>query len=172
MKKILFLLSFILYNLSVLGQTTFSYTKYLNGYWDDQWKSAHEIWGRSLISGYVMKGTYDDFIIYISGNTPADFTTHLKIDKLNLNIDKKEKKRRLKENQWYEYTGVLECYFDKDITSVEKWLRRFPTVPTPNWPDIKKQTISVTVLIAPYKKTPETYNIIINNNLRLGISLK
>lgn len=39
-----------------------------------------------------MKGTYDDFYIYISGNTPADFTTHLKIDKLNLNIDKKEKK--------------------------------------------------------------------------------
>lgn len=173
MKKILFLLSFILYNLTIVGQVPFRYTKYIRGYWDDHWESTYKNWGgQHGESSYVIKGSIDDFIIYIPGCTPADFTTHIKINNFNLNINKKEKKSRLKDNKWYEYTGVMEFYFDPNVDSIEKWLRKFPTVPNPNWSNAEKRTIPVQVMIAPYKDKPETYIIIVNSYLRLGISSK
>ncbi|MCR6506241.1 hypothetical protein [Bacteroides muris (ex Fokt et al. 2023)] len=89
MKRVLFLILLFVSTVA-LGQTTFRYGKCFNGYWDDNWEEAYHRYGYATdySSGYVLKGTYADFVIYsysaTSGGRPADYIAKIKIIGLNI----------------------------------------------------------------------------------------
>lgn len=117
MKRVLFIITILFITTTALGQTYFQYNKYINGYWGDTWEDSNngfysEYTGRASNYGYVLKGTYDDFIIYyksdIGNNYPSDYIMRVKIIGLNTNIDKKEKKEGLKK-------GVVSIFWSSRI---------------------------------------------------------
>ena len=174
MKRVLFIITILFITTTALGQTYFRYGKCFNGYWDDRWEDGMNInYGSGI--GYVMKGNYGELVIYsystYSGGRPSDYIAKIKVIGLNTNIDKKEKKRRKKNNEWYEYTGTIEYYSDKFNETKEKWLRHFPYVPDERGEGTIRRVASVRIKIAPYKKNPECYNIWLENGMGLGIQL-
>lgn len=171
MKRILFII-LLLTSTAAFGQTFFHYNKYINEYWGDKWEDSNE----SLYSdqyGYVLKGTYDEFIIYyvlpFGNNYPSDYIMRIKIIGLNTDIDKKEKKRRLKNNEWYQYSGTVEYYTDHNFSTLEQYIRSWPS--RVNRDEKRRNVTPATIKIAPYKKKPEVYNIYFGG-YGIGISLK
>lgn len=173
----IFLLLLLFVSTIVLGQTNFRYKKCFNNYWDDKWEEAYHRYGyvTDYSSGYVLKGTYDNFVIYsysaTSGGRPADYIAKIKVTGLRTNIDKKERKIRKKNNEWYEYSGTLEYYSNEFNTTMELWLRQFPYVPNANRDNTSRHVIPVTIKIAPFKKNPEVYSISLGNWMALGIQI-
>ena len=99
-------------------------SSYIKGYWGE-WQTAYP-----PISA---NGRYDNLVLYPKGNHPSDFCVHLIIDDFKSQIDKKEKKRRIKANESYQYNGTIEI--------------SFPAI----------------IRIKPYKGNPELYMVFFEN---------
>ena len=69
MKRILFVLLLFVCFIPIWGQTYFSYCKLINGYWG-QWENSNPY--RFIDGGYLLQGTYDEFIIYENGKHHHD----------------------------------------------------------------------------------------------------
>lgn len=165
MKRILFMLLLFVCFIPIWGQTYFSYCKLINGYWG-QWENSNPY--RFIDGGYLLQGTYDEFIIYENGKHPSQYIMKVKLFAMRIEEDKKIKKKRIKSGEWYQYTGSVE-YYTKDV------LERFNDI-IQQWPytsdtsNGKRHTVAATIKIQPYKKKPEVYNIFFEN-LGIGIQL-
>ena len=85
-------------------------------------------------------------------------------------VDKKEKKRRIKSKQWYEYRGTVEFFTDTHYTSTREVVSRWPYVSSATDSNTKLNTKTATIKIQPYKKKPLVYNIFFEG-FGIGIQL-
>lgn len=135
-------------------------SRYIDGYWGDWFP----------VSSYDtprVEGTYGNFVIY-TGSHPSRYCVKVCIHNFNDKIDKKEKKRRIKEELFYEYNGTIEFYLnDYDgNTTIEDWVAhwngRMPAKYSHDrltGKEAKKVTYPAKINIAPYKDNPTTYNV-------------
>lgn len=86
---------------------------------------------------------------------------------------KKDIKKHLKENKWYEYTGTVEYYVNDDYPTAEVVAKRERLVmPNPRidqTPNVKR-TAKATIKIQPFKKTPKVYNVWFDN-IAVGLDI-
>lgn len=166
MKKILLLLFLSNFFISVFSQTYFNFCKLINGYWG-QWECSNPY--QFIEGGYLMQGTYDEFIIYEYGKHPSQYIMKVKLFAMRVEQDKKIKKKRIKSGEWYQYTGSIEYYTTGVLERFNDIIQQWPYVP--NSSNGKPHTVAATIKIQPYKKKPETYNIFFEN-MGLGIQIK
>jgi hypothetical protein len=165
MKKLILFL-FLLVSCAIYGQAQvkgLQYCTMVDGYWS-AWKYDYIV---------MLQGKYDEFIIYQSYDHPSDYSIKVKIYGMNMEVDKKERKRRIKENQWYEYRGSIEYYTNDYHPNVKETLREqfLPgSFATAAQTGSKIHIRPATIRIAPYKKRPVTYNILFDG-LGIGLSL-
>ena len=159
--KYLFLATLCLMSIPSFSQLEFNTCSCINGYWDS--------WGNC--SGYRLNGTYNEFIVYHFMNHPSNYVLKVKVIGMPDEISKEEKKRRIKENDWYVYKGIIE-YFKSPINGDIKdnlgnwWYRS-----TASSDNSVSTLIAVTIKIQPYKKNPKTYNIYLDDKNAIGIDL-
>lgn len=98
------------------------------------------------------------------------FLIHINTDELKP-IDKKERKRHLKNNEWYHYSGTVEYYVNDAYPTAEDLAKDcclvIPNPRTDKSPCVKRQA-KCTIKIAPYKKSPEVWNIYFDD---IGIAI-
>lgn len=164
MKKVLFTFVFALVAFAVNAQI--KTCAYFDGYWSN-WQDAYEL---------SINGSYAGFIIYDNENGPWDPYFKFTIDDFYI-PDSSTRKQYLRNNQWYEYTGMVEYMIcDQYMTArdmfksnkgpsflTEKALKE---VGRPG----KKVRFQATIKIAPYKDHPKVYNIWYDN-VGLGIDM-
>ena len=107
MKKLSLIILFVIIPITSFCQTYFSFTKCINNYWGE-WKYSNPY--RTIDGGYLLNGTYDEFIIYAYDKHPSQYIMKVKLFAMSVDNDKKAKKQRIKTDQWYEYTGTVEYY--------------------------------------------------------------
>lgn len=164
-RMVLFLL-LMLFSIDVIAQSivyahryTTSIAYCYQGSWSN-WSSAPgTLYLYNDFSGLTFKGSIDFFSFRITNYAPPS---------------KKEIKQHLKTNTWYEYRGIVE-YYVNDTYPTANDIAKYCTLVTPDprrdvTPHIKR-TCSATIKIAPYKKTPECYNIWFDN-IGIGINMR
>ena len=131
-------------------------SSYINGFWSE-WKTPLPL--------LYAKGNCDNLVLYTKGEHPSDFCVHLTIKGFQNKIDKKEKKRRLKENDSYQYNGTIEFYLSETAPTVLNWIKFFGGIMTPNpkYKDAYKVSYPAIIKIKPYKDYPELYMVFFEN---------
>lgn len=134
-----------------------SVCNYIDGYWGEWHLPAYRL---------NVQGNYDNFIIYNSSYHPSSYMVKVVINNFQYNVDKKEKKRRRKENLFYEYNGTVELYLraDDSPVTIRQWVanwnsRGFIPQKDDRFFPSKKVEYPAIIKIAPYKDNPTTYNI-------------
>lgn len=141
---------------SAFSQALIKSTNYnVDGYWG-KWEH--------LYLGLGMTGTYSSFVIHDNSKHPSQYGCKITIYNYNDNINKKEKKRRRKKNEWYTYNGTIEIFLDEHENTTRKWVESFGEnfCCFGNYKGAKgstSATYAAKIMIAPYKKYPQTYNI-------------
>ena len=135
-----------------------------SGFYDGYWGEWHGG------DNYLAKGTYNDFIAYKSGIHPSEYYFKLKFnvtDAVNGEIPKKERKRRLKNKEWYEYEGTIEFYLNEKFSTLKSWVVDFGRMgwsfPRRNQNGTTKIEVPCKIRIAPYKDKPRVYNVWFDN---------
>ena len=142
------------------SQRKFSYSILKNGYWGE-WENTYS---------YIAQGSYDEFIIYSSGSHPSTYNFRVKLYSMKLEKDKNERKRRIKNNESYEYSGLVEYYLDYgNYSKIEKNIILFPQLINSSFPNTTLYSSPATIRIAPYKDEPLVYNIFFNN---VGVAIQ
>ena len=141
---------------AAFSQATIKSTNYnVDGYWG-KWEN--------LYLGLTMTGTYSSFVIHDNSRHPSQYGCKITIYGYNDNISMKEKNRRRKKNEWYTYNGTIEIFLNEHTNSTRKWVESFGEYFCSFNHKGKKGSTSVTyaaeIMIAPYKKHPQTYNIV------------
>lgn len=151
----------ILFFLTVLSIGTYAQipirgvSSYIQGYWGE-WKTPLPV--------LLAKGSFDNIVLYTRGNHPSEFCVHLTIDNFPAKIDKKEKKRRIKNNESYQYNGTIEFYLSETTENTPFWVRFFGTMtPDASFKGAYKVSYPVQIRIKPYKENPELYMVFIEN---------
>jgi len=146
------LLSFVVYSQAPIVE----FGSYYDSYWGE-WHGG---------DNYKAKGTYNDFVAYWYINHPSEYYFKLTFNvpnAINGEVPKKERKRRLKNNQWYEYEGTIEFYLNDNISTVKQWVMNFGKIgrgyPYRNIGNNIRIEYPCKIRIAPYKDNPRTYNI-------------
>ena len=124
-------------------------------------------WGRWNRPAYTLDviGDYGNFIICSNFDHPSKYMVKIVINNFQYNIDKKEKKRRRKENMFYEYNGTIEFYvLDNDSPStarqrVSNWTGGFLPQKSDDIFPARKVEYPAIIRIEPYNDSPTTYNI-------------
>lgn len=130
-------------------------SSYIQGYWGE-WKDC--------LPFMLANGNYDNLVLYTRGKHPSDFCVHLVVDKFPAKIDKKEKKRRLKGKESYQYNGSIEFYLSETSASVLDWVKFFGTMtPDSSFKGAYKVSYPAIIKISPYKDNPEFYMVYFNN---------
>lgn len=70
MKKLSLIILFVIIPITSFCQTYFSFTKCINNYWGE-WKYSNPY--RTIDGGYLLNGTYDEFIIYAYDKHPSQY---------------------------------------------------------------------------------------------------
>ena len=79
-------------------------------------------------------------------------------------VDKKEKKRRIKKEESYQYNGTIEFYLSDTAPTVLSWVKSFGIM-TPNskFKDSRMVSFPAVIKIKPYKENPELYMVYFEN---------
>ena len=67
MKKLSLIILFVIIPITSFCQTYFSFTKCINNYWGE-WEYSNPY--KTIDGGYLLNGTYDEFIIYAYDKHP------------------------------------------------------------------------------------------------------
>ena len=143
-------------------QTSFSYAVYIESIWGTMMPSSPE---------YIL-GKYDDIRIVDSKYThPSNYYIRITINDFLL-TNGSNYKNRVKNNQWYEYTGTIE-YFTSDVGGNE--IKNYtiddriksslglcfgaPSAYETNLKGFRVIKKAAKIMIAPYQKYPILYNI-------------
>lgn len=130
-------------------------SSYIQGYWGE-WKDC--------LPFMLAKGNYANLVLYTHGNHPSDFCVHLTIDNFPSKIDKKEKKRRIKKDESYQYDGTIEFYLSDTAPNILDWVKSFGIMtPDQKFKDARKVSYPAIIKIKPYKDNPELYMVFFNN---------
>lgn len=155
----------IFISINIYGQqVSINSCKMLNGYWG-AWQSNF---------GEVLQGTYDEFIIYNHQYHPSNYIMKVKIFGMQVEIDKKIKKKRIKEKRWYEYVGTVEYFTNISYPDFKAQFNLWPSgilAPKAAENSSHSNSRSATIKIQPYKKNPEVYNIFFED-YGIGIQLQ
>lgn len=181
MKK--FLLTLFLAIVGFLGaysQVTVSTAAYVNGYWTS-WEKRNYSWGLDFYPQYerafqmtMQYNRYDNSFSGLeftkTGNQPWDWFFKFEVDNY-VKPDKKMRKQHQKDKSWYEYSGWVEYYVTDDFPTIKKVLEyyQFPMIQPKGDTARAKRRARATIKIAPYKKTPECFNIYFDG-VGVGIS--
>lgn len=157
MKKI-FLLFSLLCCVTLNSSAQLTGACYFDGYWS-QW--------HSFGSGTKIKGNYDGFIIYLDKEGPWEYRFKFTINNLKF-PNKKQRKKDIKADKWYEFTGTVEYYITDKYLSVLSIFRDakkplFAPAKLDSGRPTKKITSNATIKIAPFKDVPKVYNIWFDN---------
>ena len=175
MKKYLFFLFLLFFVLAANAQI--STCSWHDGYWGE-WKS-HTIWrysnGYPNWNEYKLYGNYSGFCIYKDNSHPSEFIFKFQANSY-IAPDKSTIKNHLKNNLWYEYSGIVEYYVTEDYPTIESVLKAFDFPyfncnSGYNGNPCVKRTAKATIKIAPYRKRPQVYNIYFDN-VAVGIYME
>lgn len=134
-------------------------SSYIQGYWGE-WKDC--------LPSMLANGNYANLVLYTHGNHPSDFCVHITIDNFPAKIDKKEKKRRIKKDESYQYNGTIEFYISETAPTIKDWVKSFGIMtPNPQFKNAHKVSYPAIIIIKPYKDNPELYMVYFEN---LGIA--
>ena len=173
MKKILLTL---LVGLVSLSTNALSYNLWYDGVWHG-WDDFH----------YSVSGTYDDLIFYYQADGISHYMLRITINGFWV-PDKKTMKECIKNNQWLNYKGTVEYYVCDDYPSAyDIWTKRphyysgllhnslnliYWNYHDDQWNKrpVKRVKMQADIRIAPFKKSPKTYNVYWEN-VGLGITV-
>ena len=163
MKKIIIFLS-LLFCITFDGNAQIRFNAYFDGYWA-QWFDANNA---------QIYGNYEGFVIHTKEEGPWNYRFKFTIDKFNV-PDKKQRKKDIKENKWYVFSGTVEYYISDDNPSALENFRKnrgpsFIPAKLQNGRPTKKITSKATIKVAAFKDLPRVYNIWYDN-VGLGINL-
>lgn len=164
MKKLI-LIGFLLIGFSVNSFAQIKCCVYFDGFWSS-WSNAP--------SELEIHGDYDGFIIYRESEGPWDYRFKFTIHNFKV-PDKKQRKKDIKTNKFYEFSGTVEYYTTDVFPSALAAFRKnkgpylLPSKQNNGRP-ARKITSRATIKIAPFKDYPKTYNIWYDN-VALGIDL-
>ena len=172
MKKLFLLFCFVC--LSVIVNAQYQVSFYNDGYWGE-WKNAY---------GAEIRGNYDGFCLYFSGEHPSKYFFKFEIDNYR-EPSKEEIKWHKKNNKLFEYNGTVEYYATDDYPSFSS-LIKVEQFNSPSGHDVSKgqrpcvkRTIKAVIKIQPYKYSsnkskvgchPTCYNIYADG-VGIGINL-
>ena len=153
-----------------------SVNAYIDGMWGS-WKPATVPFGAYVSAN----GYYNDFVVYPANWHPSYFFIRVRFEGTVPEPNAKERRRRMREDEWYEFKGTIELrwalrwfYEEEEIKDqLSDW--QLPiSIPVfdgamKNYSDPIK--IPATINIAPYKKRPKCYNIFfdLKSGERFGI---
>lgn len=163
-KKIFIILALLFMATNAFSQDSHIYTcAYFDGYWSD-WE----------ITAASIKGDYNGFIIYLSSEGPWNYRFKFTVDNMTF-PDKKQRKKDIKNGNFYVFSGTVEYYISDDEPSVLENFRRnrgpyFVPAKLANGRPTKKITSKATIKISPFKNLPRNYNIFFDN-VGFGINL-
>ncbi|OYD44634.1 hypothetical protein CHU00_16085 [Sphingobacterium cellulitidis] len=149
----------------------------IDGYWGDFSKATspdYSYSGAPENNDFSLGGNYNDLILYRRGDHPSSYVIKLTVFEAPeiAVFDHKEldkiRKKTYKNNEWFEYKGVLEFYSNDKLISL---VNGFPYhIKTKGGDGVMKKE-PVTVKVQGFKKYPKNYVIIFNNNKSLGLQL-
>ncbi len=154
MKKLLFIVSLLFcVSINSNAQTDMKVCGYFDGFWSN-WMAA---------GGVEINGNYDGFIIYLPKEGPWEYRFKFKINNMTF-PDKKQRKKDIKANKWYQFSGTVEYYISDDYLSAIELFRsnkgpKFLAAKQQSGRPTKKITSKATIKIAAFKDYPKVYNI-------------
>lgn len=162
-KKIFIILALLFVTTKVFSQRSLS--AYFDGYWSD-WKQ--------LGTAEIFHGNYDGFMLYLEKEGPWNYRFKFTVDNMTF-PDKKQRKKDIKENKWYVFSGTVEYYITDNYLTILSLFRAakgpmFAPAKLENGRPTKKITSKATIKVAPFKDLPRTYNIFFDN-VGVGITL-
>lgn len=163
MKKIIFLISVLMcYSFNSSAQIKFS--AYFDGFWSP--------WGESADARVY--GNYEGFVVHTVSEGPWNYRFKFTIHDFKV-PNKKQRKKDIKANRYYEFSGTVEYYVSDIYPSAISAFRENKGphfLPTKNrrGNPAKKITSKATIRVAPFKDVPRTYNIWYDG-VALGIDL-
>ncbi len=163
MKKIISIFCFLLF----ITNNTFGQIK-LAGYFDGFWSP----WRAN--SSTQVYGNYEGFVIHTQEDGPWNYRFKFKIDNFNV-PNKKQRKKDIKANKWYVFSGTVEYYISDGYPSALEMFRmnKGPALHPSKFNDgtpTKKITSKATIKVAAFKDLPTVYNIWYDK-VALGIDL-
>ena len=163
MKKFIFIFS-LLFCISFNSSAQIRINGYFDGYWAT-WVNAPEA---------QIYGSYDGFIIHTKEEGPWNYRFKFDIDNFKV-PDKKQRKKDIKNDTWYTFTGTVEYYISDDNPSILQNFRNnkgpvFIAAKLKNGRPTKKIRSRATIKVAPFKDVPTVYNIWFDN-VGVGINL-
>ena len=164
MKKFIFIISLLLC-ISFNSEAQIWANAYFDGYWGE-WKSMGPV--------AKIKGNYDGFIIYLDKEGPWEYRFKFTVNNMTF-PDKKQRKKDIKTDTWYTFTGTVEYYISDDYPTILSAFRAkkevtFLPAKLQSGRPTKKVTSRATIKIAPFKDLPKCYNIWFDN-VGFGINL-
>lgn len=152
MKKFILIVS-ILLGLSLNSSAQIQFSAYFDGFWSP-WIDAADA---------RVYGNYEGFVIHTAAEGPWDYRFKFTIHDFKV-PNKKQRKKDIKENRYYEFTGTVEYYISDIYPSAleafrdNKGVKLLPSKNRRGNP-AKKITSKATIRVAPFKDVPRTYNI-------------
>ena len=135
----------------------FMYSKYIDGFWGD-WEFYKYGCQKVFLKGNAL-------YIYNGFSHPSEYIAKIVMYGFD---DKKSREKHIDEKGWYEYTGVIEYYWNGDIPNSYASLTVFTNFPKK---DLTQKSASCTIRIQPYRTYPQTFNVLYYNNKGFAISL-
>lgn len=163
MKKFVVII-FTLFCISLDSQAQLRVCGYFDGYWSS-WVDVSDV---------QIYGNYEGFILYNKSEGPWDYRFKFTIDNFKV-PNKKQRKKDIKSDTFYTFSGTVEYYISDDNPSVLFNFRNrkgpcFIGSKLDNGRPTKKITSKATIKVAPFKDVPTTYNIWFDG-VALGINL-
>ena len=163
MKKIISIFCFLLFiTNNSFGQIKFC--AYFDGFWSP-WVSSSEA---------RVYGNYESFVVHTVDDGPWNYRFKFTINDFKV-PNKKQRKKDLKANKYYEFSGTVEYYTSYDFPSARDAFRqnkgpKFISANMEKGKPTKKITSKATIRVRPFKDYPRVYNIWYDN-VALGIDL-
>lgn len=154
--RILIIVVFCFTTLNVFSEINVS--AYFDKYWSKWQQSSANV---------KIQGNYDGFIIYDASEGPWEYYFKFTIDNMNF-PDKKQRKKDIKANHYYQFTGTVEYYVSNNYPTALSLFRKgkgpfFCSKTLSTGLPAKKITSRATIKIAAFKDLPKTYNIWYDN---------
>ncbi len=156
----------------------------ISGYYDGYWGEWEDAYIFSIYGGFntvdesfpylKVYGNYSGFSTYANTDHPSAYMFKFQITNY-IAPDKKTRKYHLKNNKWYEYSGIVEYFLKDERETIRDIMTKgsiFGRIPATQsiWPGALKRTVNATIKIAPYKDHPKVYNIFFEG-VGVGIDL-
>ena len=163
MKKSI-LITFLLLCISFRGSAQIKTCAYFDGFWSP-WISNYEA---------QVYGNYEGFVIHTASEGPWEYRFKFTINDFKV-PNKKQRKKDIKNNRYYEFSGTVEYYVSDILPSAITAFRdnkgpKFLPAKNKRGKPAKKIISRATIRVAPFKDVPRIYNIWYDN-VALGIDL-